>query len=269
MADRSRGGVPRCNRFVSLLYLWSMSGILLTVGFSQVVSIHSGGAGPQAKTRDELDAFGKIYDQTDPHSTKQMVIGFVKRYPRSEFLEYAQMAGVHACDRLAEPNEATAMAQVVLKLNPKNVDALLTSARLLVEEPGDPRNEIQRHLLAKDYAQQGLSELRLFTLPPFADKHAWVRTKKKLLALGYGVLGQVAFDQKKFKEALTNLTKATDLDPEGSYFYRLGLVYAAKGQLDLARASFSRAQMLGPEEVSRLAAKGLESSTEKQDKSSD
>lgn len=258
MAGRCVSRLHRGSRISGLLWLWGLSWILPATGLSQVLSIPSGGGIPQAMTRDELDAFGEIYDQADANSTILAASRFAQHFPKSEFLEYADMAAMHADDELGDRSGSRAMAQAVLKLNPKNVDALLTLARLTIEESIGSQDKAGQWSLARDYAQQGLAELGRYTLPTLADRKRWLRTKKEFLARGYSILGRVAFLQGDFDEALRNSARAIDLNPQGSYFYHQALAYEAKGQFEEARASLSHALNLGPEQVSRLAAHEIE-----------
>ena len=99
-------------------------------GSGQIVSIPSGSKGPQAQTRDELDAFGEIYGAADSSASIARARSFVRKYPQSNFAEYAYMAAMRSYDELGDWDGAHEMAQAILRLNPENIDALLTLARL-------------------------------------------------------------------------------------------------------------------------------------------
>ena len=53
------------------------------------------------------------------------------------------MAAMHAYDELDDRSGSRAMAQAVLKFNPKNVDALLTLAQLTLEDSSGFRTRRQ------------------------------------------------------------------------------------------------------------------------------
>ena len=237
-----------------MLSLWILISMFPAKGLPQVLSIPSGGRVPQAMTRDELDAFGAIYDVGDANSTIQAVKRFAQDFPKSQFLEYADMAAMHAYDELGDRRGSHAMAEAILKLNPKNVDALLTLAELIVKEPLGSQDGAAQWNRARDYARQGLAELDRYTLPPLAERKRWLKTKRDFLARGYGILGTVAYAQGHLDEAIGSYAKAADFNPLGEYFYQEGLAFEAQGQFERARMSLSRARDLGPEPVSRLAA---------------
>ena len=203
---------PR-TRISGLLWLWSLSWMLPATGLPQVIAIHSGGGVPQAMTRDELDAFGAIYDEVDANSTIRAVTRFARDFPKSQFLEYADMVAMHAYDELGDRRGSRAMAEAILNLSPRNVDALLTLAELIVKDSLGSQDGATQWNLARDYVRQGLAELNRYTLPPLAERKRWLRSKRDFLARGYSILGGVAFTQGNLDEAIGNYAKATDLNP--------------------------------------------------------
>lgn len=258
MAGRHVSNSDRRSRISGLLCLWSLSWMLPATGFSQVINNALGGAIPQAKTRDELDAFGAIYDQTEAASVIQVVSDFAQRFPQSVFLEYADMAAMHAYDEQGDRSGSRGMAQAVLKINSKNVDALLTLAELTLEDSRSSPDKAAEWSVAGNYAHQGIAELDQYTLPILSDRQRWLRTKKGFLGRGYSILGRVALHQGDPDRAIGCLQKAIDVNPQGDYFYYQGLAFEAKGQPEQARASLAQAMNLGPELVSRTAAHEIE-----------
>jgi tetratricopeptide (TPR) repeat protein len=243
---------------LGLLYVWSMVWMLPARGFSQVINIPLGGGIPQAKTRDELDAFGAIYDHAEPPMVVQAVSDFARRFPDSVFLEYADMAAMHAYGELGDRNASRTMAQSVLKFNPNNVDALLTLAQLTLDDSSIRPDKAAQWSQAGNYARQGIAELDRYTLPVLADRQRWLRTKRDFLGRGYCILGRLAFHQGDLDGAVSNLQKAININPLGDYFYYQGLAFEAKGQPEQARASLVQAMSLGPEPVRRSAAHEIE-----------
>jgi tetratricopeptide (TPR) repeat protein len=232
--------------------------MLPAVGLSQVLNTPLGASIPQAKTRDELDAFGAIYDHTDASSVIQAVRDFALRFPDSVFLEYADMAAMHAYDEQQDRGQSRAMAQSVLKFNPKNVDALLMLAQLSLEDSIDLPDTANSWGVTANSARQAIAELEQYSLPVLADRQNWLRTKKDFLGRGYSILGRAQFHQGDLDAAIGSLQKAIDLSPQGDYFYYQGLAFEGKGQPEQARASLTQAMNLGPEQVSRSAAEEIE-----------
>jgi tetratricopeptide (TPR) repeat protein len=212
-----------------------------------------GEASPQAKTRDELDAFGKVYDEAEPETVIRLARRFIEQYPQSEFLEFVNVPLLHAYEQIGESAKVKETALALLRLNPENIDALLALAAYRLEQPPGGGVQNEGLLSAREYAQHALERIRRFKAPVSADRTTWIRTKKALLAKSHMLLGIAAVQEKKLDEATDNLLRATEFDPQGDYFYRLALVYEATGRPQKALAAALRAQELGPEQVSRLA----------------
>src|ERR1039458_6429145 len=202
---------------LGLIYLWSMVWMLPALGFSQVINIPLGGGIPQAKTRDELDAFGAIYDHAEPPLVIQSVSDFARSFPDSVFLEYADMAAMHAYGELGDRSGTRTMAQSVLKFNPKNVDALLTLAQLTLDDSRGLPDKAAEWNMAGNYVRRGIAELDRYTLPVLADRQRWLRTKRDFLGRGYCILGRLALHQGDLDGAVSTLQKAIDINPLGDY----------------------------------------------------
>lgn len=234
--------------FVPLLPL-----MLPLCAYAQLTFVPFGEVSPQAKTRDELDAFGRVYEETDPASVIRLAKSFIEHYPQSEFLEFVDVPLLHAYDQIGEPEKAKETALALLRLNPENVDALLALAAYRLEQRPGGGGQYEGLLSAREYAQHALDRIQWFKTPVSADRTKWIETKKVLLAKSHMLLGIAAVQEKKLDEAIDNLVMATEFDPQGDNFYRLALVYEAAGRYQEALAAALRAQKLGPEQVSLLA----------------
>ena len=218
--------------------------------FGQMVSIPSGSKGPQAKTRQELDLFGAIYEAKNAQSGIAAADAFLHAYPQSEFVEYACMAAMRSHDELGNWDGAQQMAKMTLRSNPENVDALLTMSRLLI----DPGHESAQTLTqAKTFAELAMVRLNSMSIPASANSKQWLQTKKAFLARGTFALGWAAFREGDNAEAIRKLQAAIKFDPKGEYYYRLAVVTAATGNLEGAMKLAVKALGIGPASVSDLA----------------
>ena len=243
---------PAILGFVALLTL-----ALHPCAYAQITFVPFGEATPQAKSRDELDAFGQIYEGTNPESVIRLARKFIEQYPQSEFIEYVSVPLMDAYEQIGEPEKSKETALAILRLNPENIDALLALASYRLKQPPGGGVQNERLLPAREYAQHALEKIRRFRAPVSADRTTWVQTKKALLAKSHMLLGIAAVQQKKFDEAIDNLVMATEFDPQGDYVYRLALVYEATGRRQEALTAAIRARDLGPEQVSSLAARKI------------
>ena len=239
--------------------LRSVRWLLLTISLSaypQFTFVPFGETSPQAKTRDELDAFGKIYDVPEPGSIIRSAKTFIDQYPQSQFFEYAHLPLLHAYEQIGDSEKAKETAETVLRLNPHSVDALLSLAAYRLEH--DSSGASEGLLPARQYAQNALERVEQFRLPVTANRTSWIQTKNTLLGKAHMLLALAAVQEKKLDEASDNLAMAAEFDPQGNYFYRLSLVYEATGRYKEALASAVRAQELGPGQVTRLAERAIE-----------
>lgn len=218
--------------------------------FGQMISVPSGLKGPQANTREELDAFGVIYEAKNSPAGIAAVETFLRAYPQSGFVEYACMAAMRSYEELGNSDGAQEMAKRTLRSNPENVDALLTMARLLIAPGQDSAQTLKQ---AKSFAESGMAHLKTMSIPASANGKQWSQTKKSYLARGTFVLGLVAFREHDTSEAIRKLQAAIEMDPQGEYCYRLAIMTAETGDLQAAMNLAVKARDLGPANVSDLA----------------
>ena len=208
---------------------------------------------PQAKTREELDAFGLILEAANPSAEAIAAESFLHLFADSEFTEQAQLAAMHSRYDLGDIARSRDLALAALKSNPESADALLHSARLTVapgfESPG-------QFAEARRLAEAGMARVKSMKIPTSADSRAWLRTRNSFLAVGSSVLGWLAFREGKLGVAAGLLKQAAAYDPQGEYFYRLSLLPASPGH-DLAGWA-SRAIQAGPEWITVMARHRLE-----------
>ena len=237
--------------------LWRMllaAAILSRVAEAQISVLSSSGAGPQARSRDELAAAGAIYEAPDARQVALAAVRFIQVYPASEFSEYAHVALMHARLELGNRAGAEQAGGNALKLAPKNIDALLCLAEISAERGSSNSSARQT---AVEYASRALQQLQSLTIPPAARRGAWLRSKKDLLARAYAILGWLAFEEGRSAEAIEKIRTATGLDAQGLYFYRLALVYEGRHEIEPAIDSLEEAQRIGTAAIQGFAAERL------------
>ncbi|MBC7926844.1 MAG: hypothetical protein H7039_14425 [Bryobacteraceae bacterium] len=234
---------------ISFALLW-LSLVFAAGMCAQSISVPAGGKGPQARTGEELDAFGLLYEAKTIRETALAAESFLRAYPKSEFVEYAAATAMHSYHELGDWSSSKRQAETVLRANAENVDALLHLARLLI----DPRHEEATALAeARSLADRGLARLKSINIPRSAGSREWVRTRRSFTAVGAAVLGWICFREGNLDKALEHLKEAALSDAQGEYFYRLAVVAAANRDWPGSRDWSSRAIKAGPEWISALA----------------
>lgn len=203
---------------------------------------------PQAKTREELDAFGLIFEAANPSAEATAAESFLHLFPDSEFSEQAQLAAMHSRYDLGDIPRSRELALAALTTNPESPDALLHSARLIVAPGFESPSQFAE---ARRLAEAGISRVKSMKIPTSADSRVWLRTRNSFLAVGTSVLGWLAFHEGKPDLAAGLLQQAAAYDPRGEYFYRLSLLPASNHR-DLSGWA-SRAIQAGPEWITVLA----------------
>ena len=199
---------------------------------------------PQAKTREELDAFGVVIDPAPPRAILEAAARFRRMFPKSEFYEYACVAQMQAAMDLSDTRLAEETAATVLSLNSNNPEALLTLAELdLVRFVASTGMDSTRAALASERAKAALDKLRSLSLPALSDSHAWLRTKRSMLARAHLVLAEVAIRQKMWETAEHELQSVIDLAPSPKAYLLLSQVYKHTNREDEALAAAKKAHL--------------------------
>ena len=247
MAGRGKRSARAAAFGVSLALLCSFAA---PMAVGQVSLLATAGAGPQAKTRDELDEVGLIYEASDPQTTVDRAKQFAETYPNSEFLEVVELTKMEAYRELGRTAGAESAAANVLRMNPENPFALVSLTEIYLS---DDANSGQKHQLAERHARRAVSVLNSLAMPQGGRSREWLQAKKELLARAHGLLGYLHLKEREFDEAAAELQLAAKLEPLGMYFYRTGLAYQLSGRARQASEAFEQARELGPEEVRRSA----------------
>jgi len=224
----------------------SLSWLLLVVAplSAQMIVQPAGKSVPQAKTREELDAFGMVMDSGSPQAIETAAKRFRDLFPKSEFYEYACVAQMQAAMELSDTRLAEETAAAVLSLNPNNPEALLALAEMgltgLASETAVDAAQVER---ASEHARAALDRLRALSLPPLSEPHTWLRTKRSMLARGHLALAQVSILQGQWGTAEHELQSAIDLTPSSKAYLLLAQVYKQTNREEQAQAAAKEARL--------------------------
>ena len=212
---------------------------------------------PQAKTQEELDIYLQIVTESDPSKTVREVEEFAARYPKSDLLGTAYQYEMFAYQQLNDFGGLLGAGQKALKLQPKNVNTLLTLALSIPESVGQRPDSSELLGLAEGYAHQALEELPKMHIPRRISMEQWNVMQAEMGSRAHEALGSCMMRRGKPEDAIAELKAAilASPKPEGHQFYKLGLAYAKDGKMVDAREAWRRAAKLGPEAVRELVFK--------------
>lgn len=223
---------------------------------AQLAVIPSGTPGPQAKTQDELDDYGLVFESGSPNETIRLANQFLKNYPASEFKLYAIIQEMHACESLDDYEGTVAAGRAGLKISPRNIDVLTTLANALADHlPGS--SQLRETLLteAETDAREAQTEIEKLARPFSVTRSQFAKEKREALAAVASVFGLIALQHSDFATAISQYETSVSLSPEpsGSDFYRLGIAYIKIGQYQKGVEGLERAVNLGPPLITTLA----------------
>lgn len=184
------------------------------------------------KDRAEYDLFESITKTPDPNQWLASLDKWKQQYPQSDYADIRRKLYLAAYRQLNKPRQAFDAAQEVLKDNPDDLVAL--SAILQFVYPLAPPNTQQ--LTAPQTADLDVAEKAANTVlnnldtvyskdnrPPEMTEDQVAKAKPELKTFAQKTVGYIAMVRKDYPKAVTELTRALELDPnQGQVSFWLG-----------------------------------------------
>lgn len=183
---------------------------------------------PQAKTKEEYDAYNTASALTDPAKLEAAADAFAQKYPDSELRELLYSRAMSVYQHANNAEKVIEMGRKAIAINPTNPVPLVDVASALAEttRDGDLDRDNRLNEAAKD-AQAAIANLDSGLQVPAgtpADRVAQV--KSSIQSMAYDTLGVVDMNKKDFAAAEQNLLKAVDASknqPEAVVYLRLSV----------------------------------------------
>jgi tetratricopeptide (TPR) repeat protein len=205
---------------------------------------------PQAKSRAELDAFGRIVETPDSLAVVRAGEDFLSRFPDSEFREKALEAEFEAFRQRNDSAAAKAVARSILAIDSGNALVLARLALLLAEA-----NDRASFAAAEQSATQAIAAVEATARPERLTRAEFREWRSEVLASAHVAKGLLALRQGQADAAIDRLEQAIRCRAagNGSDYLRLGEAFVMKGDRERARDAFARAESLGPPVVAGAA----------------
>jgi hypothetical protein len=183
---------------------------------------------PQAKTKDEFDAYKAGAALTDPNQVLAAADQFAQKYPDSELKE---LLYVQAMNGFAQQNNAQKEVEAARKavaIDPHDPNPLIHAASSLVEITHDnDLDKEQRYAEAEKDAQAAIDNIDTgMHIPPNVPQAQVQAVKNSILALAYETLGVIAMQKQNYADAEANFQKAVDeskAEPMARIYLRLSV----------------------------------------------
>jgi len=247
----------RCVFWVALLWLGiSQSPVISRAQFGPLLNPR---LAPQAKTPEELDAYLDIITAPEPRVTIEKTEEFASKYPSSELLSVALQYEALAYQQTDNFQGVLRAGSKALQLQPDNLNTLLTLASAIPNGVAGRPDAAELLDQAEEYAQRALQQLTKVIVPREITLERWTVMRGEMEALAHEALGQVAAKRGNLARAMSELEQAAfhNPTPQGSQFYRLGMVYSMLGKNERAEETLRRAADLGPDLIRQLALREL------------
>lgn len=192
------------------------------------------------KDRAEYDLFESITKTPDPNQWLATLDKWKQQYPQTDYADIRRKLYLAAYRQLNKPREAFDAAEQVLKDNPNDLVAL--SAILQFIYPLVPPNTQQ--LSASQTADLDVAGKAANTVlnnldtvyakenrPPDMSDDQVAKAKPELKTFAQKTVGYIALVRKDYEKAVTELTKALQLDPnQGQVSFWLGTATLAQNK---------------------------------------
>jgi tetratricopeptide (TPR) repeat protein len=215
---------------------------------------------PQASSQQELDEYIEILDADTPSSKVETIKAFLQRYPASNFRVMVYQLMMLAYKELGDSRGLIDSAEKTLKIQPDNLNTLLTLADVLPNGVSGNSPEDRRRLAQAEHCARRVFEgIEQIKLPRTMPRQRWQVLSSEMQSTAYEALGHVASKRGEWREAVAQFEKAVKQNPtpRGRQFYRLGVAYMLAGGNQSALEALGRAVELGPDEIREMASSVL------------
>ena len=196
--------------------------------------------GPQVKSKAEAEAVQALFgaQQAGPEAIIKAAEDLLDKFGDTQFKEIALIFEATAYKMKGDPVKAQIMADRVLEVNPKNVQATLMIGEIIAQ--GTRENDLDKEeklAKAEKMLNETVDNAKIMEKPsPQIPDAQWEEQKKYVIAEADNDLGLCSLARKKNDLAATQFKAAVDLDPQPAYQVRLASALQLSGKNDEALA---------------------------------
>ena len=181
----------------------------------QAAAAPQGKRPPKVNSQEEYTAYKAAVAITDPTAEEKAANEFAVKYPESELRPLIFKSVMQHYQQANNADKMTEMAKKVLAIDPDDPEALVAVAQVDAEQPKDADlDRDQRFAEAKKNAERCLVTVDTDVPSSGYAPEQLTAYKGFLRSQAYFVLGTLAFKNKNWPEAETNLRKSIDALPQ-------------------------------------------------------
>ena len=207
---------------------------------------------PQAKSKEEFDAYNLAASKTDPAQAEAAADEFAQKFPASDLKELLYVRAMNLYQQQNNSAKVVAMGRKAIALNPTDPVALVAVASALVMDTRE--NDLDRDArfaeATKD-AQAALDNIDTgLQVPPNVPADRVAAAKANLRSIAYDTLGVIAMNKKDYAAAEQSFQQAADLmkdQPDAVVYLRLSVAQDNEKKYQAALDSANKAAQYAQE----------------------
>jgi tetratricopeptide (TPR) repeat protein len=213
--------------------------------------------GPQAKTKDEYDAFMQVQGAPDAATAENLAINFETKYPQSQLKSMAYNLVMRKYQEANNVDKVLLTGRKAISFDPDDVQALLLVSGALANSTHD--TDLDKDEKETELKKDAAHAIELLNNGALTKLGATPEQNNAALALAYSAMGTMDTHLHNWAAAEPNLRKAAELSPDGDAVLWLNLALALDNQqkyadaLNAANKAVQLASAPGYEEVLKTA----------------
>ena len=207
---------------------------------------------PQAKSKEEFDAYNAAASKMDPAQLEVAADEFVQKFPNSELKELLYIRAMNMYQQQNNSGKVIATGRKAIELNPADPVPLVAVASALVMDTRE--NDLDRdarYAEAGKDAQSALDNVDTgLQVPPGVPPDRIAAAKANLRSIAYDSLGVIAMNKKDYAAAEQSFQKAADLmkdQPDAVVYLRLSVAQDNQSKYPEALDSANKAVQYAPD----------------------
>lgn len=214
---------------------------------------------PQAKTKEEYQAYVALMQITDPAAMEKAADEFVTKFPESELKGAVYQRSMAAYQNAGNEDKTVEMGRKSLTFNPDDPGVLVGVSEIIASRTRETDLDKDERLAeASKYAKRSLETVTDYPAPPTMSAEQVAMIKNEMRGSAYSVLGMAAYTNKDYPEAINNFKQSIEVtknNPDPTVYLRLTLAFDKAGKypeaLDTANKTLALQNV--PEQVTQLA----------------
>ena len=207
---------------------------------------------PQAKTKEEYDAYNAAAAKTDAAQMEAAADEFAQKFPNSELKELLYVRVMSIYQQQNNSAKVISTGRKAIELNPTNPVPLVAVASALVMDTRE--TDIDRDARYDEAGKDAKAALDNIDsglqVPPSVSPESVAAAKANLRSIAYDTLGVIAMNKKDYAAAEKNFQQAADLmkaQPDAVVYLRLSVAQDNQNKYAQALDSANKAVQYAPE----------------------